>query len=272
MRQDSYEFLAELVRTPSPSGHEQAVGNLYREYIGPHVTKMETDVHGNVTASIGPDAPMQVLLAAHMDEVGFAVRYIDEQGLLFVGAIGGQSGAVPIGQVVWVHGRERIVGAVGRKAIHLLEGAEQKKLPEIHDLWIDIGAQSREEAAAVVRLGDVVTYQYEMQTLLGNRATARAFDNKAGLFVVAEALRILREDGGLQPDVGVLGLASVEEEVGSRGAEIAAAKLNPQSDVAVDMEHALDYPGIVKAQHGTTAMGEGPVIHAVQIPIRWYSI
>ncbi|HZY67444.1 MAG TPA: M20/M25/M40 family metallo-hydrolase, partial [Devosia sp.] len=181
-------------------------------------------------------------------------------GLLYFSPVGGHSALVPVGQMVWIHGKERIPGAVGRKAIHLLDPDEQKQVPKTYELWIDIGAGSKAEAEKLVSLGDVVTYQYELQQLAGTRAMARAFDNKAGLFIVAEALRLLREDGGLHPQVGVFGLGTVQEEVGSRGAETSAFGIDPQTGIAVDMEQAVDYPGTPPSRYGTLDMGKGPSI------------
>jgi endoglucanase len=233
---------------------------LYRSYADQYADSISTDIHGNVTAILNPDAPMRIMLSGHMDEIGFIIRYIDENGLLYFGAVGGHDSPTPIGQMVWVHGRERISGAVGRKAIHMLEPDEMKQKPKLSDLWIDIGATSKAEAEAVVQLGDYATYTHEFRPLLGDRVTGRAFDNKAGLFIVSEALRLLKEEGGLSRDVGVYTLGTVQEEIGSRGASTAAFRINARTGLAVDMEQALDYPGIVPAKHGEAYLGSGPTI------------
>jgi putative aminopeptidase FrvX len=260
MRERSLEFLKALVTAPSPSGFEHDVAKLYRDYAGQYADRVTTDVHGNVTAILNPDAPMRIMLAGHMDEIGFIIHHISDEGLLYFSAIGGHDSVVPVGQMVWVHGKELIPGAIGRKAIHLLSPDDLQAKPSIKDLWIDIGASSRAEAEAVVRLGDVATFQYSFQHLLGDRAVARAFDNKAGLFVVAEAIRLLREEGGLPSSVGIYGLGTVQEEIGSRGAQTSASGIGPQTGLAVDMEHAIDYPGVSAAQHGQLDLGKGPSI------------
>jgi endoglucanase len=260
MREQSLELLGALVNAPSPSGFEQHVAKLYRDYTGRYADRVATDVHGNVTAILNPDAPMRIMLAGHMDEIGFIIHHIGDDGLLYFSAIGGHDSTTPLGQRVWVHGKERLPGVVGRKAIHLLDPEELKAKPKMQDLWIDIGASSREQAETVVQLGDVVTYQYEFQTLLGGRATARAFDNKAGLFVIAEALRLLREEGGLDPQVGVYAVGTVQEEIGSRGAQVAAFGIAPQSGLAVDMGHATDYPDVSPSRYGQLDIGKGPGI------------
>lgn len=260
MQTDSLGFLTSLIAAPSPSGYEQPVARLYRDYTGRFAAQVTTDVAGNVMAVLNPDAPMKIMLAGHMDEIGFIIHHIGDDGLLYFSAIGGHDSTTPLGQRVWVHGKELVPGVVGRKAIHLLGPDELAEKPKMRDLWIDIGAGSREAAEAVVQLGDVVTYQYEFQMLRGDRATARAFDNKAGLFVVAEALRRLREDGGLHPQVGVHAVATVQEEIGSRGAQVAAFGIAPQSGLAVDMGHATDYPDASACRHGRLDLGKGPGI------------
>lgn len=117
MSEDQFQFLQSIIACPSPSGFEQPIAKLFREYVGPFSHQVTTDVMGNVTAIINPDAPVRFMYAGHMDEIGFIVHYIDENGFLFFNSIGGTDVATEIGQRVWVHGRERVVGVVGRKAI-----------------------------------------------------------------------------------------------------------------------------------------------------------
>ena len=132
-----------------------------------------------------------------MDEIGLIIHYIDERGLLFFSTVGGHDSAIAVGQRVWVHGKERLPGVVGRKAIHLLEPAELAKKPKFSDLWIDTGASSRIQAEAAVGIGDLATFQSGFQHLVGDLAMARAFDNKAGVFIIGEAMRLLSQEGGL---------------------------------------------------------------------------
>lgn len=260
MRAESLEFFKEIVNTPSPSGYEERAAQVYRGYTAPFAHRVHTDVHGNVWSILNPDAPMKVMLAGHMDEIGFIVHYIDDQGFLYFSGIGGHDSTVPVGQRVWVHGKERVAGVIGRKAIHLLEEDERKKKPEMKDLWIDIGASNRAEAEAVVALGDVATYQIEFQPLLNGRASARGFDNKMGSFIVAEALRSLAEEGGLDPGVGVYAVATVQEEIGLRGARTASFGIGAQTGLAVDVNHAVDYPGVSKTRYGALDVGKGPSV------------
>ncbi len=260
MRPESLKFFKEIVNTPSPSGYEERAAEVYRAYTGKFADKVHTDVHGNVWAVLNPKAEMKVMLAGHMDEIGFIVHYIDDQGFLYFSGIGGHDSIIPVGQRVWVHGRKKVPGIIGRKAIHLLDEDERKKKPELKDLWIDIGASTREEAEKLVSLGDVATFQYEFQELLNGRATARGFDNKMGSFIVAEALRLLKEDGGLNKSVGVYAVATVQEEIGLRGARTSAFAIDPQSGLAVDVNHAVDYPGVSKTRYGALDVGKGPSV------------
>ena len=260
MRPQSLDFLKAIVNAPSPSGYEEPAARVYRAYTEPFADRVTTDVHGNVAAALNPGASTRIMLAGHMDELGFIIHHVDDGGLLHFQIIGGHDSAIPVGQCVWVYGKQRVAGVIGRTAVHLQDEAERKRKPEIKDLWIDIGAQSRAEAEEVVSLGDVATYQYEFQPLLGNRASARGFDNKMGTFIVAEALRLLREDGGLDPGVGVFAVATVQEEIGLRGARTASYGIAPRTGLAVDVNHAIDYPGVSKSRHGRLDIGKGPSV------------
>jgi putative aminopeptidase FrvX len=260
MRKESLAFFKEIVNTPSPSGYEERAAEVYRKYTGAFADKVHTDTHGNVWAVLHPEAKMKVMLAGHMDEIGFIVHYIDDSGFLYFQGVGGHDSVIPVGQRVWVHGKKRVPGIIGRKAIHLLEEDERKKKPELKDLWIDIGASNREEAERLVSLGDVATFQYEFQELLGDRCTARGFDNKMGSFIVAEALRLLKEEGGLDKGVGVYAVATVQEEIGLRGARTASYAISPQTGLAVDVNHAVDYPGVSKSRYGQLDVGKGPSV------------
>ena len=260
MRTESLDFLKEIVNTPSPSGYEERAAEVYRLYTRSFSDTVTTDVHGNVAAILNPGAGMKIMLAGHMDEIGFIIHYISEDGLLYFSGIGGHDSVIPVGQRVWIHGSEKVPGVIGRKAIHLLDDDERKKKPELRDMWIDVGASSRAEVEAVIQLGDVATFQAEFEHLMGDRATARGFDNKMGSFIVAEALRLLKEEGGLDPEVGVYAVATVQEEIGLRGARTSSFSIAAQSGLAVDVNHAIDYPGVSKTRYGTLDIGKGPSV------------
>lgn len=260
MNDASLTFLQALVHTASPSGYESEVAKLYRDYVTPYADRLETDVMGNVIASINPDAGFRIMIAAHMDEIGLMIHHIGEDGFLHFQMIGGNDSVIADGQRVWVHGSKRVPGVVGRKSATVQSPAEAGQRPSAKELWIDIGASSRQEAEGVVRLGDVATFQADLQPLLGSRAAGRAFDNKAGLFVLAETVRHLSQNGKLRRDVGVHAVATVQEEIGSRGARTATFAIDPQVAIAIDMGVATDIPNLMPYEFGLLSLGQGPAI------------
>ena len=144
MKTESLEFLKSIIATASPGGFEQDVAKLYRDYVAPFADRVTTDVMGNVAAIVNPEASTRVMYAGHMDEVGFIVHYIDENGFLYFSSIGGTDSATEVGQRVWVHGQERVAGVIGRKAIQTFTPSDSSQTPNLKDLWIDIGATSRD--------------------------------------------------------------------------------------------------------------------------------
>ncbi len=258
MKDSSFAFLKRIVDTPGPSGYEQQVQKVYREYVREFSDDVQTDVMGSVIATKNAGARTKVMLAGHADEIGFQIRFISDDGFLYFGQIGGHDAMVAVGQRVHVHGSKGpILGVLGRKAVHLIEAAERDKAPKTDDLWIDIGAANKKEAQELVEIGDCVTYAQDLQMLQGDRATARSFDNKMGCFVVAEAMRLLH---GKSLQCGVYGVANVQEEIGLRGARTAAYGIDPIVGIATDVCHSMDFPGADKKRVGDIKLGAGPVI------------
>ena len=142
-----------------------------------------------------------------------------------------------VGQYVWVHGKAQVPGVIGRKPIYLMSHDDRNKVPELSDLWIDIGATSKADALDKIALGDPITYMSELQSLMGDRAAARGFDNKAGAFVVAEALRLLKRGRRFTQRVGVYATGTVQEEV--RGEEPRRQPLQPMRNRASQQTLAL---------------------------------
>jgi putative aminopeptidase FrvX len=241
MQQDSFDFLKRLVDTPSPSGYEQRVQRVFRDRVAAYSVGIRTDVLGNVYASVNPGGSPRIMLAGHADEIGFQVRYISDEGMLYFGSIGGHDALVTVGQRVTVHTASGpVLGVLGRKAIHLLDQEERNKTPKLDDLWIDIGAKDKADAESVVAIGDCVTYDHELRRLRGNLCVARSFDDKMGVFVVAEALRLL---SATPIKAAIVGVSTVQEEVGVRGARTSAYDADPRVGIATDVGHSTDYPG-----------------------------
>ncbi len=258
MQQDSFDFLKRLVDTPGPSGYEQRVQRVFRDRVSPFATDVRTDVLGNVYAALNPQGSPRIMLAGHADEIGFQVRYISDEGMLYFGSIGGHDVIVTVGQRVTVHTASGpLPGVLGRKAIHLLDADERTKVPKLDDLWIDIGAKDRADAVSVVAVGDCVTYSHELQHLRGDLCVARSFDDKMGVFIVAETLRLLAASS---LKAAVIGVSTVQEEVGIRGAQTGAFSIDPQVGIATDVGHASDYPTGDKKKAGDVKLGAGPGI------------
>ena len=260
MEEQALDFLKAIVAAPSPSGFEQPVAQLYRNYVEPYAYQVTTDIMGNVSAVINPDAEVRFMYAGHMDEIGFIVHHIDDNGFLFFSTIGGTDVATEIGQRVIVHGHKPVPGVIGRKAIQAFKPADFNETPSMQDLWIDIGAGSRDEAEKMVEIGNAVTIEAGFGFLAGKLAVGRAFDNKVGLLIGAELVRRLSQDGDIHPNVGFHFLGTVQEEIGSRGAKTAAFNLNPRSALAIDMGVATDYPRGRPEDQGRLELGKGPGI------------
>ena len=186
----SFEFLGKLLASPTVSGFEQVGAKVVRQWLSPLVDETRTDVHGNTFFVLNPGGSPKVMLAGHIDQIGFLVKHISEQGFLYLVPVGGVDLAVVPGSRLTVHTAKGPVQAVvGRKAIHLMKTEERDgaKKFELADLPIDIGAKDREAAAARVQIGDPVTFTLGVLQLGDDLITAHALDDRIGVWVVAEA-------------------------------------------------------------------------------------
>jgi len=260
MREASLDFLKLLVNTPSPAGHETRGQRVWLDYAGQFADKTFSDAYGNCVAVLNPGGGPRVMLAAHADEIAMAVNYLDEDGFIYVRKLGGVDAAITKAQRLVIHTRQGPVkGVVGNVAPHLTKQSDDHKPPKIHEIFIDIGARSRQEAEQLVRIGDPITLVDEFDLLRGDLAVARAFDNRIGTFAVAEALRLLRErKAPLHAEI--CAVSNVQEEVGLLGARQIAYSLQPEIALVVDVTHATDYPTVSKQQHGDVKIGKGPTL------------
>jgi putative aminopeptidase FrvX len=258
----AHDFLKQLLETPSPSGFEQPVQRLVREWAGTFADEVRTDAHGNVFAARFPegrpaDAP-RVMLAGHCDQIGLMVQHIDDQGFLYVQPIGGWDMQILLGQhlTVWTKAGP-VTGVVARRAVHLMNQDERNRVPQFTDVWVDVGCKNKEEAEQLVRHGDPVTFALGYRDLRNRLAASPAMDDKVGLWVVMEAVRQLK---GRPLRAAVYGVSTVAEEVGLRGATTATYAVNPHVGIAVDVTHATDTPGNDKKSQGEVKCGAGPVV------------
>jgi len=258
MRKQSLEFLKTLVTTSSPSGFEEKIQSICKEYVKPYVDNVYKDVHGNQYAVRNPDGKLRVMLAGHVDEIGLMVNDIDENGFLGFVAIGGIDPSVLDGQRIVVHGAKGPVpGVVGRTAIHLTEKEERGKPLKLHQLWADIGAKDQKDAEKVVSIGDPITVDVGFLELRDNKVVARAFDDRIGAFVLLEAMRLIAKR---KLDCAVYCVTTVQEEIGLRGATTSAYGCEPHAGIAVDVDHATDYPFVDARRFGKEKINGGPVI------------
>jgi tetrahedral aminopeptidase len=258
MNPDSKAFLKQLVETPSPSGYEQQVQGFVRERIRPWCDEVKTDVMGNVFGIRNPAGRPRVMLAGHCDQIGFIVQFITEDGFLYVDKIGGVDPVVATAhRVVIMTQRGLVPGVLGRKAIHLMDSDDRKRVPKIEDLYVDIGATSKKDAEKMVSLGDAGVFFQPFTELARHRAVSMAFDNKMGTWIVTEALRLLH---GKKLDACIVGVSTVQEEIGLRGAQTSAFASEAEVGIALDVGHATDCPGVDKKKVGDYRIGKGPKI------------
>jgi len=247
------KLLKKLSETPGIPGREEAIRVIVREALAGHVDDIKTDRLGNVVAHKKGTGP-KVVIAGHMDEIGFLVSYIDEEtGFLRIEPVGGFDPRTLIAHRVSVHAKGGdIYGLIGIKPIHVLTEEERKKTPEIKDLFIDTGLSGK-EAKERVRVGDPVTL---VQTFadLGKLVTGKALDDRLGVYVGIEAVKRI---GKHKADIYFV--ATVQEEVGCRGARTSGFAVDPDIGVALDVTIACDIPG-VPANEQVTRLGKGAAI------------
>jgi endoglucanase len=220
---------------------------------------LTSDSMGSSVARIGEsDAKPLFAVVGHIDEIGLVITHVDEKGFLYFGPIGGWDPQILLGQRVQVQSKDGPVpGVIGRKPIHLLRDEQRKKVAELRDMHIDIGASSDEDALERVRVGDSAVIASDPLAVADGRLVSRSLDNRLGVYVALEALRRVDERGGLKG--GMAAVAAAQEEIGSKGALTTSYSLQPDLAIAVDVTHATDAPGIEEKEQGRHHLG-GPVL------------
>jgi len=243
----NFDLLAVLCRTPGAPGHEEQIRAVVARELTPLADETWTDPLGNFVARIAGSGP-RLMLCAHMDEISFMVRHIEDSGFLRVLPLGGFDAKTLTAQRVIVHGREDLLGVMGTTAVHLMSDEDRKRPPKLEDFYIDVGLPA-DAVRDVVRPGDVVTREREL-TRLGDLVTSKSLDNRAGLYVMIEAVRSLAAH-----ECDVFAVAAVQEEVGLRGARVAASRIRPEVALAMDITLANDGPGVSAQEHVSTVGG-----------------
>lgn len=255
----SLAFLRRLLDTPGPSGFEGAPARVWREEAA-GFAEVSADVTGNSAARVNATGTPRIMLAGHIDEIGVIVTHIDDEGFIYIGAIGGWDIQVLVGQRLRFLGRNGdVFGLVGKKPIHLIKADDREKSPKWHDLWVDIGARSRTEAEQQLVVGDPGVIDSRTLEFPNGLLVSRSIDDRIGAFIVLEALRRYAEEPG---QASVIAVATTQEEIAWRGggAAVGAFRAEPQMAIVVDVTFATDHPGSDKREIGEHKLGGGPVI------------
>ena len=258
------KVLLDLLTARGPSGYETAPAAVWRDAASAFA-EVSTDVVGTpiarVAAKHGSEAsPPRLLVMGHIDEIGLIVTHIDDDGYLWFRAVGGWDAQILVGQrLVLDTSGGTVTGVVGKKPIHLLREEDSKKVADIREMHIDIGARDGAQARERVRIGDVAVVDSEPAELPNGRLTARALDNRLGSYVALQTARLVAEAGGAQWELAAV--ATAQEEITFGGSRTSAFALNPDAAIVVDVTHATDAPGIDAKEAGKHELGSGPVLN-----------
>jgi putative aminopeptidase FrvX len=257
------QVLRDLLEARGPSGYETAPVAVWRKAAG-EFARVSTDIVGTALALVAPGhgsekGARRLLLIGHIDEIGLIVTHIDDEGYLWFREVGGWDAQILVGQRVLLDtSAGPLAGVVGKKPIHLLRDEDRKKVADIREMHIDIGARDGKQARGLVRIGDVAVIDARPTELPNGRLTARALDNRLGAFVVLEAARLVAEAGGARWELAAAAVA--QEEITFGGSRTSAFALEPDAAIVVDVTHATDAPGIDVKAAGKHELGSGPVI------------
>ncbi|MBM4404052.1 MAG: M42 family metallopeptidase [Candidatus Cloacimonetes bacterium] len=252
------KFFHALLNAPSPSGYESPAQMVASAYLKKYADKVETDINGNVIALKKGSGKQKVMIVGHADEIGLIINHIDDQGYLYVKTLGGFDLNLLPGLRVNVHHKDTIVrGIIGKKPIHMMRGMDEPPKLKIEDLWIDIGASNKEIALTRVAIGDIITYNSQIEMLNDDLIVTKATDNKAGVYVAAAVMRELAQKS---IKASYYAVSSVGEETTMRGARTSSFRIEPDIAIAVDVTFTSDIPGADKRIYGDVALGKGPVL------------
>jgi putative aminopeptidase FrvX len=261
MNTKAKEFLFDLLNTPSPAGFESEGQRTWMNYVRPFADAVENDAYGNAWATLtGQGSPARIMLEAHADEIGFMIQNVAEDGFLYVTRIGGSDRSIARGKRLTILGDKGPVTAViGNTAIHIRE-KDNEKIPEVHELHLDIGANSKEEVEARgIRVGHPAIFSDTAEELVPGRIIGRAIDNRIGGFILSQVLANLTTSGN-RPSATLFAVNSVQEEIGGSGMKMISYRLEPSVAVVLDVTHATDSPGINRNKHGSIKLGGGPTV------------
>lgn len=257
---DTLKMFKDLTDAKGIPGNEREVREVFEKYISPYADEVTTDNLGSSIAhKVGDEKGPKIMIAGHLDEIGFMVTRIDDKGFVYFQTVGGWWNQVMLAQRVTIMGLEGdVTGVIGSKPPHVLTAEARKKPYAIKDMFIDIGASSKKEAEAFgVRPGQSIVPYFEFTQLKNEKMLlAKAWDNRIGLAIAIEVLKQLKDVN--HPNI-VYGVGTIQEEIGLRGAKTSAHKIEPDIGFGVDVGIAGDTPGIA-AHEADNKLGKGPQI------------
>ncbi|MEM9917466.1 MAG: M42 family metallopeptidase [Bacteroidota bacterium] len=251
------ELLKKICETPGTSGFEQQVRQLVIEQVTPLVDEVSVDAMGSVIALKKGKESKRVMVAAHMDEIGFIVTHIDDDGFVRFHTLGGFDPKTLTSQRVIIHGKKDVLGVMGSKPIHLMKAEERNKTVPIHDYFIDTGMEV-EAIKKLVSVGDPVTRERQLIEM-GDCVNSKSLDNRVSVFILLETLRLLKDQS---VPYDIYAVFTVQEEVGLRGAINAAHHINPDFGFGLDVTIAFDVPG-AQPHEMVTRLGKGAAIKVI---------
>jgi putative aminopeptidase FrvX len=250
------QFLEALLTATGPSGYETPAADVWRESAGSFAEVTSDTVGSSVARVVVADGAPLIGLVGHVDEIGLVVKHITDEGVLRFGPIGGWDPQVLVGQrVIVLTANGPVAGVIGRKPIHLLEDEERKQVAKLEQMYIDIGATGRDDAARVVSIGDPAVIAAAPIELANGRIASKAMDNRLGAYIVLEAARRVADEGGAKWSVAAV--AAAQEETTFAGARTTAFALDLQACIVVDVTFASDLPDIDAAKTGEAKLGHG---------------
>jgi tetrahedral aminopeptidase len=257
---DKQAFLESYLNNASPTGFETAGQKIWLEYIKPYIDEYFVDTYGSVAGIINPGATYKVVIEAHADEISWFVNYITDDGYIYVRRNGGSDALIAPSMRVNIHTRKGIVkGVFGWPAIHV-RNVEKDEVPTLKNIFIDCGCKNKEEVLNLgIHVGSVITFDNDFMTLNNRFYVGRALDNRIGGYMIAQVARLIRENNN-QLDYSLYIVNAVQEEIGLRGAEMIARRINPDLAIITDVCHDTHSPMYKKAEQGDQACGKGPVL------------
>ncbi len=248
------DLLKEIAEAAGAPGHEQRIREIVLREVTPLVDDITVDNMGNVYAIKKGEDQKRVMVGAHMDEIGFIVTYIDDDGFVRFHTLGGFDPKTLTAQRVIIHGKKDVIGVMGSKPIHVMTTEEKAKMPKTTDYFIDLG-MSKKEVEKIITIGDSITRERGLIEM-GDCVNCKSLDNRLAVFILIESLRALKN---AKVPYDIYGVFTVQEEVGIRGANVAALEIKPDFGFGLDTTIAFDVPG-AKPEEVVTKLGEGTAI------------